>query len=82
MDEPKPISRQRRWQMKMLSRGNCPKCGGSRVNDACLCPKCLSAERDRQRKKLGCKKEYNSLSRRMTVTPSTSIPIDFTEAPR
>jgi hypothetical protein len=65
MEPEKRIYRQRRWQLKKLAEGNCPRCGKRRIGDAQLCIACMVKIRDAQRQRNGTTKTYNSLSRRL-----------------
>lgn len=74
------MSRQRKWQLKKIAEGKCPKCGEIRVAGACLCPRCLQMQRERQRIKRGSVKVYNSLSRRLNDPERTAVPIAFVDS--
>jgi hypothetical protein len=57
-----PVSHQRKSQLRMRRDGRCMKCGEPMVMRG-LCLKHWIANRERQRKKLGCKRRYlNALS--------------------
>ena len=45
---PSPLSRQRRWQLKMRAEGRCWRCGELAIGS--LCPAHLVKERERQRR--------------------------------
>ena len=45
---PRPLSRQRLWQIKMREQGRCWRCGDAAVGS--LCPAHLVKERERQRR--------------------------------
>ena len=58
------ISRQRKWQMRRQADGLCVLCGEPAVTmDRCL--KHAVAKRELARKRLGCKRKNNSLTRRL-----------------
>ena len=57
-----PISRQRKYQLRMVRDGRCIECGEASVQGS-RCLKHLVAARERQRRKNGLKKRYtNTLS--------------------
>jgi hypothetical protein len=75
MEPEKRIYRQRRWQLKKLAEGNCPRCGKRRIGDAQLCIACMVKIRDAQRQRNGTTKVYNSLSRRLEkMLDSSAMP--------
>lgn len=49
----KPISRQRRWQLKKLANGQCEICGNTRIHFATLCDYCGVKRRKCVRKAKG-----------------------------
>ncbi|HWH71444.1 MAG TPA: hypothetical protein VNT26_18860 [Candidatus Sulfotelmatobacter sp.] len=56
-----PISRQRKYQMRMKRDGRCTECGEpAQLGSRCL--KHLVKARERQRKQRGLKRRYNTLS--------------------
>jgi hypothetical protein len=56
-----PVSRQRKYQLRMQRDGRCAICGEPAVRGA-RCLKHLVAARERQRKKLGLKRRFKTLS--------------------
>ena len=60
-----PISRQRKYQMRMQRDGRCTECGEPAIQGS-RCLKHLVKARERQRKKRGLKRRYrNTLSYRL-----------------
>lgn len=60
-------SRQQRWQERKVAQGRCTICGQALdpVYSTRYCPRHLTARREWQRKRVGSKKRYNSLSYRL-----------------
>lgn len=52
-----PVSRQRKYQLRMQRRGRCTECGEMAVQGT-RCLKHLIQARERQRKKWGLKRRY------------------------
>ena len=52
--EQKPLSRQRRWQLKKEAEGKCVTCGGGPLLSSRYCAKHLQATRERNRDRVGC----------------------------
>jgi hypothetical protein len=47
-----PISRQRRWQAKMVAEGRCSRCGGPLAEESISqCEKCMKKQRKRYEKR-------------------------------
>ena len=60
-----PISRQRKYQLRMQREGRCTECGAPAAQGS-RCLKHLVKARERQRKKRGLKRRYyNTLSYRL-----------------
>lgn len=60
-----PISRQRKYQLRMKRAGRCQMCGAEAIHSS-LCREHLVRARERLRKKLGCRgRRNNSLSYRI-----------------
>jgi hypothetical protein len=60
-----PISRQRKYQLRMQRDGRCTECGEPAIQGS-RCLKHLVKARERQRKKRGLKRRYrNTLSYRL-----------------
>ena len=60
-----PVSRQRKYQLRMQREGRCTECGGPAAQGS-RCLKHLVKARERQRKKRGLKRRYyNTLSYRL-----------------
>jgi hypothetical protein len=55
----KPLSRQRRWQLRQRALGNCTTCGRPAFT-AQHCLKHARAARERVRARVGSKRRYNS----------------------
>jgi hypothetical protein len=63
-----PISRQRKYQLRMQRDQRCSECGAPAVNGS-RCLKHLVKARERQRKKLGLKRRYyGTMSYRLSKT--------------
>jgi hypothetical protein len=53
----KPMSRQKRWQAKKKSEGNCPCCGRP-ANRLAYCLECAVKKREARRRRIGSKRRY------------------------
>lgn len=51
----KPVSRQRRWQLKMIAGGRCSQCGNLRKHYRDFCDPCEIKHREFNRRRLGCR---------------------------
>jgi hypothetical protein len=56
----KPLSRQRKWQIKMMRLGKCQCCGQPRVKSSRYCDKHLAADNQRQKVRYKQKKESSN----------------------
>lgn len=55
----KPVSRQRRWQLKQIAAGRCMLCGKKRSNwSSHLCDEHLATARERARRQKGCNRRF------------------------
>jgi hypothetical protein len=59
-----PVSRQRKYQLRMKASGRCSQCGAP-ATDGSRCLKHLVEARERQRALRGTKKRYDSASYRL-----------------
>jgi hypothetical protein len=67
-----PISRQRKYQLRMKRHNRCHICGEPAVT-GWFCLKHLAGNRERARKRLGCKRRYdNARSYKMQAKPTAS----------
>ena len=60
-----PVSRQRKWQLRHLARGNCSICGRPAVCRSGYCLAHFVAAREQLAKRHGCRRQHNCLSRRL-----------------
>lgn len=51
----KPVSKQRRWQLKMVAAGRCSQCGKARKSYKDLCNACAVKRRALNRRQVGCR---------------------------
>jgi hypothetical protein len=64
-----PISRQRKYQLRMQRDQRCTECGAPAAEGS-RCVKHLVKARERQRKKRGLKRRYNTLSYKLQAAPA------------
>jgi hypothetical protein len=64
-----PISRQRKYQLRMQRDKRCTECGAPAAEGS-RCVKHLVKARERQRKKRGLKRRYNTLSYKLQAAPT------------
>ena len=66
-----PVSRQRKYQLRMQRDKRCTECGAPAVGGGSRCVKHLVRSRERQRKKYGLKRRYyGTLSYRLQAKES------------
>ena len=59
----KPMSKQRKWQLRQLKNGCCPICGEPAEGGLCL--RHMVMAREKQRERVGAKRRNKSLSYRL-----------------
>jgi hypothetical protein len=62
-----PVSRQRKYQLRMRRDKRCTQCGQPAIQGS-RCLKHLIEARERKRARLGCKRRYNTMSYRIETT--------------
>jgi hypothetical protein len=60
-----PVSRQRKYQLRKKEDGLCTNCGSQESVTAYHCLDCAIKARDRQHKRLNCKRKYDCKTRRL-----------------
>ena len=65
-----PISRQRKYQLRMQREKRCTECGEP-VSEGSRCVKHLVKARERQRRKRGLKRRYHTLSYKLQAAKAS-----------
>jgi hypothetical protein len=60
MSAPKEVSRQRKFQLALIAKGLCSRCGNEPLHTKTLGPKCAKKAREQARKKNGSETRYKS----------------------